>query len=87
LTKITKCLNITKKKNAKQKTRRRTMNVRKTKEKKFKDLCREQIVVRVPFETRRFLEQKAKERGLSLSELVRSYLEKSLLEEIKCEKV
>ena len=63
------------------------MNGRKTKEKGFKELCREQIVVRIPFETRRFLEQKAKERGLSLSELVRLYLEKSLLEEIKCERV
>jgi predicted HicB family RNase H-like nuclease len=51
--------------------------------KSFKELCNDQIVIRIPFELRRSLEQKAKEKKISLSKLVRSYLEKSLLEELR----
>jgi hypothetical protein len=47
----------------------------------FKELCREQIVIRLPFELRRALEKKAREKNLKISKLVRLYLEKSLAEE------
>jgi len=44
---------------------------------------KEWMAVRVPFEVRRKLEQKAKEYGLSLSDTIRLYLEKGLKDELK----
>jgi antitoxin component of RelBE/YafQ-DinJ toxin-antitoxin module len=44
-------------------------------------MYREWIGVRVPFEVKRALEKKAKERGLSISDLMRFYVEKGLEED------
>ncbi|MCI4454093.1 MAG: ribbon-helix-helix protein, CopG family [Thermodesulfobacterium sp.] len=46
-----------------------------------KGVYREWMGVRVPFEIKRALERKAKERGLSVSDLVRVYIERCLKEE------
>ena len=43
-------------------------------------LYREKITIRLPFEVVRELERKAKERGLSLSDLMRLYIERGLEE-------
>jgi hypothetical protein len=53
----------------------------KTEARSFKELHRELIVVRLPFELRRRLERKAREREMTISKLVRLYLEKGLVEE------
>lgn len=45
-----------------------------------KGLYREKITIRLPFEVVRELEKKAKERGLSLSDLMRVYIERGLEE-------
>jgi predicted DNA-binding protein len=50
----------------------------KTEARSFKELCREQIVVRLPFELRRRLEREAREKNLTISKLVRLYLEQNL---------
>jgi predicted DNA binding CopG/RHH family protein len=57
------------------------MNTLRAEAKGFKELCRDQIVIRLPFELRRNLEKKAREKGLRLSKLIRLYLEKGLTEE------
>jgi post-segregation antitoxin (ccd killing protein) len=46
-----------------------------------KGIYREWLVVRVPFQVKQQLEQKAKARGLSISDLVRLYIEKAFKEE------
>jgi macrodomain Ter protein organizer (MatP/YcbG family) len=43
-----------------------------------KGLYREKITIRLPFEIVRALEGKAKERGLSLSDVIRLYIEQGL---------
>jgi len=47
----------------------------------FKGIYRDKIDLRVPFEVKRELERKAKEKGLSISDLVRLYIEKCLAED------
>jgi hypothetical protein len=47
----------------------------------FKGIYREVLVVRLPFEVKRNLEKKARERGLKVSDLVRLYIEKGLASE------
>jgi hypothetical protein len=47
----------------------------------FKGIYREMLVVRLPFEAKRSLEEKAKEKGLKVSDLVRVYIEKGLASE------
>jgi predicted HicB family RNase H-like nuclease len=44
-------------------------------------IYRERVTIRLPFEVVRMLEKKAKERRLSLSDLVRTFIEKCLKEE------
>jgi post-segregation antitoxin (ccd killing protein) len=45
--------------------------------------CKNQITVRLPEDVKRDLMDRAKQRGLSLSDLVRVYIEKGLTEERK----
>jgi predicted HicB family RNase H-like nuclease len=47
--------------------------------------CKDQITVRLPENIKRELVDKAKQKGLSLSDLVRVYIEKGLTEERKTE--
>jgi antitoxin component of RelBE/YafQ-DinJ toxin-antitoxin module len=47
--------------------------------------CKNQITVRLPEDVKRELMDKAKQKGLSLSDLVRVYIEKGLAEERKTE--
>jgi len=46
-----------------------------------KGIYRDQIVVRLPFEAKRSLEKRAKEKGLKVSDLVRVYIERGLTSE------
>jgi post-segregation antitoxin (ccd killing protein) len=43
--------------------------------------CRDQIAVKLPEDIKRELMERAKQKGLSLSDLVRVYIEKGLKEE------
>jgi predicted HicB family RNase H-like nuclease len=45
--------------------------------------CKDQITVRLPEDIKRELVDRAKQKGLSLSDLVRVYIEKGLTEERK----
>jgi predicted HicB family RNase H-like nuclease len=60
------------------------MSGRKTKHKALKDFYRTKIDVRVPFATKKLLQEKAKEHGISLSDLLRFYIERSIKEDIRC---
>jgi hypothetical protein len=46
-----------------------------------KGLYREKITIRLPFEAVRELEERARKKGLSLSDLMRFYIEKGLEED------
>jgi antitoxin component of RelBE/YafQ-DinJ toxin-antitoxin module len=47
--------------------------------------CKNQIAVRLPDDIKKELMDRAKQKGLSLSDLVRVYIEKGLTEERKTE--
>jgi hypothetical protein len=51
----------------------------------FKGIYRDQIVVRLPFEAKRSLEKRAREKGLKVSDLVRVYIERGLASESESE--
>jgi hypothetical protein len=53
----------------------------------FKGVYRDILGVRLPFEVKRDLEKKAKEKGLKVSDLVRLYIEKGLASEGKSEAI
>jgi hypothetical protein len=53
----------------------------------FKGVYRDQIVVRLPFEAKRSLEKRAKEKGLKVSDLVRVYIERGLASESESEAI
>jgi predicted DNA-binding protein len=53
----------------------------------FKGVYREFLAIRLPFEVKRSLEKKAKEKGLKVSDLVRVYIEKGLASESKSEAI